>query len=276
MIQKMKELLLLLPFLFMGKKASSSSSSSSGPSSPSSPPAAFPDAWRKRVGELASRGRSGVRWAPLMAARLGSPEAGAAAARWIGIESGGNPLAASSLNERGLTQAMHGSIKELGLTEDDWRAMADKATSDARHADIAAQAIRGQLDITRRNGTPGVSPGWGPPLMVGDKLTVNGIGVAKLRHGLPLLVAELRDQGHLRTTIPLTLRSALTGSIGQGTPKPVFKPSPRLAAFAKGAHAKTGNVAADLLLRFLAPAAVVAFAEDAAHWGAVNAAETVS
>jgi len=74
----------------------------------------------------------------------------------------------------------------------------------------------------------------------------------------------LKEQGHLRVTIPLTIRSALTGAIGAGTPKPPFKPSARLAAFATPV---TGNVAADLLLRFLCSAAVVAHGADAIVMG---------
>jgi hypothetical protein len=231
----------------------------------------FAQAWAERATALNKRGAGGNPWVARMTALLGNAPAGVAAGRWIGIESGGDPRNESKLNERGLAQVSKQSLKELGLTEADYVAMASARTTDDAHAALAAKVIGGEMLVVSKSvGVRAPDPGWGPPVgpsafyAGGDRVSVNGIGIAKLRHGLPLLVRELKDQGHLRVTIPLTIRSALTGAIGAGTPKPRFKPSARLAAFATPV---TGNVAADLLLRFLCSAAVVAHGTDAIVMG---------
>jgi hypothetical protein len=232
----------------------------------------FADAWDERARELLKRAQSGKAWAARMARRLGTPESGDAASRWIGIESGGNPRASSSLNERGLAQVSKQSLKELGLDESDFNAMDSARTTDDQHADMAAAVIAGEVVNVAAGGAKGLAPGWGPQLGQtvdigkGRKLALGvavqelGIGIGKLRHGLPLLLRELRDQGHVRVSVPLTIRSALSKD------KP-FKPSARLAAFAGGPHALTGIASQDLLLRFLVPVAVVAFGSGALGMG---------
>ncbi len=244
------------------------------------PSSDFAALWADRCNALMKRARTGASWAPRMAKLLGSDEAGAAAARWIGIESGGDPRAESKLGERGLAQVMVKTAPELGLTKLEIDKMTSARTTDDEHARLAAKVIVGTM-LAASGGTSrgviasGPPPGWGPAILMPDgQFSVNGIGVAKLRHALPLMLKELilsgiesGTVGHMRSTIPLTLRSALTGAIGSGTPQPVWTPSARLAAFVKGAHALTGNPAADLFLRFLTSAAVVAHAEDAIAMG---------
>jgi hypothetical protein len=255
-----------LLLLLSRKKAAGST----GPVPPRSGKKSFAEAWASRAETLLKRSRGGAAWTDAMTTRLGNRPAGEAAARWIGIESGGDPRAQSSIEERGLAQVSRQSLREFGLTERDFDAMISARTTDAQHADLAAKVIIGEM-LSSVSNLNAAEPGWGPPVGpvagTGGKVTVNGIAIGKLRHGLPLLVKELADQGHLRTSIPLTIRSALSGAIGAGTPKPVFKPSARLAAFAKGEHAVTGNPAQDLLLRFLTSAAVVGHGENAIPMG---------
>lgn len=198
-----------------------------------------------------------------MAARLGSAAAGDAAARWIGIESGGNPRASSSLNERGLAQVSKQSLKELGLTEADFAAMDNARTTDDQHADMAAIVMANEL--IRVAGSPPNPQQWGPPigpqvdigkgrkLVLGESVAAMGIGAAKLRHGLPLLVKEMREQNILRPTIKQTVDVARSS----------FNPSARLASFGKGVHATMGVSSHDLMLRFMIPVAVISLGDSA-------------
>ncbi len=245
-------------------------------------PGNFAAAWRERATQLNKRARGGDAWAARFTKRLGSKEAGDAAARWVGIESGGDPRSSSSLNERGLAQVSKQSLSELGLTEADFDAMTSARTTDDQHADLACAVMAGELiavAASLADPIKALAPAWGPkvgpsiPLGKGRSLSLGvtpaalGLGVAKLRHGLPLLLKELHAQGHLRSSIPLTIRSALTGAIGEGTPLPPFKPSARLAVFGGGQFTVTGDPARDLLLRFLTSAAVVALGADAIPMG---------
>lgn len=226
----------------------------------------FAAAWADRATALNKRAKGGDAWVARMSKLLGGAAVGAAAGRWIGIESGGDPRNESRLSERGLAQVSKASLAELGLTPADYEAMASARTTDDQHAALAAKVIVGEMQATKDRKAP--APGWGPPVGTATGLlTLNGIGIGKLRHGLPLLVKELAEQGHLRTTIPFTIRSALIGAIGAAEPKPRFKPSARLAAFGKGDSAITGDPAQDLLLRFLCSAAVVAHGADAIVMG---------
>jgi len=252
---------LLLLFL-KGKSASASE----GPVRSGS----FADEWDRRVKALLKRAKGGDAWVPRMTLRLGSPEAGAAAGRWIGIESGGDPRNTSTLDERGLAQVSKQSLAELGLTDADFAAMDNARTTDDQHADFAAAVMSGEL-IAVAKGKPAIDVSkWGPrvgpvvklpggrTLTLGATPAAYGIGVAKLRHGLPLFLSELRAEGLVRDSIPATL-AAVRAS---------FKPSPRLAAFAGGTSAIMGVPSHDLALRFLAPVAVVAAGDAAIGMGA--------
>lgn len=238
----------------------------------------FANAWKSRTTELMGRARGGAAWVPRMTALFGTAAAGAAAGRWFGIESGGDPRASSKLDERGLAQVSQVELGELGLKPADFDAMTSARTTDDHHAALAARVIFGEIAAaTKSIGSRAPDPGWGPALGPGPAtlgvVTVNGIGIAKLRHGLPLLVRELGEQNHIRTSIDATIRSMLTGGtvlVAGGSVKVApFAPSERLQAFAKGANAVTGDPTRDLALRFLAPAAVVSLAEHAFDVGAL-------
>lgn len=237
----------------------------------------FANEWVKRTGSLMSRARGGAVWAPRMSKLLGTPAAGAAAARWIGIESGGNPRITSKLEERGLAQVSKAELPQINMTLAQYDEMIDPKTSDDRHAELAAKVIWGELvTVTKTQGPRGPKPGWGPPVgpapLTLGVISVNGIGFAKLRHALPLLVRELGEQNHFRTSIDATIRSMLTGGtviVGNGGVRVgPFEPSERLRAFVKGEHAVTGDPVKDLALRFFAPLAVIAHAEGARNLGA--------
>lgn len=267
--------MLALLLLFLRRKGSASAP---GKAATPAARADFANAWKTRTTELMARARGGAAWVTRMTTLFGTPAAGAAAGRWIGIESGGDPRISSKLNERGLAQVSQGSLAELNLTQADFDAMTNARTTDDQHAALAAKVIFGEIaQATRTVGSRAPDPGWGPPLGPGPAtlqvVTVNGIGIAKLRHALPLLMKEMADQNHIRTSIDATIRSMLTGGtvlVGSGGVKvPPFAPSDRLAAFAKGASAVTGDPTKDLVLRFLAPVAVVSLAEHAFDVGAL-------
>lgn len=194
----------------------------------------FDDLWQIRTGKLLPRAASGARWvSPLEKAGL-STDAATAAARWIGIESGGNPLVKSGLNERGLAQSMRGSGT---FTDAEWAAMIDPKTSADTHVKLAIRTI-----TTAVKGTTGKT-----------ELTAQSIGLGKLYHGLPLMVRELREQGLLKSTVRDTLQLMVIE----------YKPSAKVASYVKGTHALTGKPAQDCALRFVGPAAVVAYGDGA-------------
>jgi hypothetical protein len=60
-----------------------------------------------------------------------------ALARWAGIESSGNPLITSRLDERGLMQAGPQSVSEGLMSQSDWVALTDPDTSHEQQADMA-------------------------------------------------------------------------------------------------------------------------------------------
>jgi hypothetical protein len=87
---------------------------------------------------LAARAATGRRWADVFE-RLGTPsELAGGLARWVGIESGGNPRAVSRLDERGLLQALPTTRKAF-FSDAEWAELGDKATTDERHAALALQ-----------------------------------------------------------------------------------------------------------------------------------------
>lgn len=275
--------LLLLLLLLSGKKKGSPVSTTPAKQLPSADRKDFQGAWRDRCTALMKRAKGGAAWAPRMAKRLGSDAAGAAAGRWIGIESGGDPRISSKLGERGLAQVSEQSLKELGLSAADYAAMINARTTDDQHADFAARVIFGEVVAVIAGGSKCPDPGWGPPLgpsvLTGNAVTVAGIGAGKLRHGLPLLVKELRDGGYLKTSILATITAMLGGAgapVNDNGARLPFKPSDRLASFGKGSATVTGDPVKDLIIRFFGSVAVICFAESAADLANAFPAEKVS
>jgi Transglycosylase SLT domain len=114
-------------FLFGSKKANAS-----GKSNPDDDGADLV----KRANQKAA-----LDWVPLFE-KEGAPEDYAdAAARWVGLESSGNPRAVSSAGERGLTQLGPATQKEGALTDTEWSALLATTTTNQQHAHMALRVI---------------------------------------------------------------------------------------------------------------------------------------
>ncbi len=195
----------------------------------------FAKAWKERCHALLKRGTTGAKWIKPLELAIGgeATSAAAAAARWIGIESGGNAAAKSSLNERGLAQGMKASYPAK-----DWTALQTPAKLTATQStDIAVRLMSRMLD--------------GVKLV---EFTAGNLGVGKLYHALPLLVKELRDQKLLlanKDTVAEVLARMLAS----------YKPSARVIAFVSGKYAVTKDPRQNIALRFFAPSAAIAYGD---------------
>ena len=80
-------------------------------------------------------------WRPDFVAHGLTDTLAAALSRWAGIESSGNPLAASKLGERGLLQCSKATALMKGgpYTQIEWDALADPKTSRDEHVRLAIQ-----------------------------------------------------------------------------------------------------------------------------------------
>lgn len=77
-------------------------------------------------------------WVPTFVQQDAPQQLAEALARWVGIESSGNPLAISSQGERGLLQVTHTTaLTEGALTPAQWEELRAPATTRAEHARIA-------------------------------------------------------------------------------------------------------------------------------------------
>ena len=117
--------------LFGGRKALASSSSKA-PASAADDGAALV----KRANQERARA-----WTLAFTDGGGAPDVAAALARWIGIESSGDALNKSRLNERGLMQAGPQTVAEGGLTQQEWDALTNPATSKAAQAGLAVKYV---------------------------------------------------------------------------------------------------------------------------------------
>lgn len=109
-----------------------------------------------------------------------TPMVAAALARWAGIESSGNALAHSRLNERGLMQAGAQTVAEGGLTPVEWDALIDPKTSKQEQADMAV----GYVDWLYRMASHHIQNPPSDP--------VDQVWYAKLYHQRPV---DVRDEG---------------------------------------------------------------------------------
>lgn len=121
--------LLLLALLLLGGKGGKRMGSKSSVSSPA---------------ELLSRATQprAMAWAPYFVDVGETPAVSDALARWAGIESGGDPRAVSSLNERGLLQVGPQTQSEGGISADDWRELVNSDTLPNTDARIASHYWR--------------------------------------------------------------------------------------------------------------------------------------
>lgn len=105
-----------------------------------------------RIPKLAARANqaAALAWIPTLERVGATKEEAAGLARWIGLESSGNPLAVSSAGERGLLQITPSTAK-LALTDSEWARMVDKGTTREEHARIALKQYRWHV---KRAGLP--------------------------------------------------------------------------------------------------------------------------
>jgi hypothetical protein len=207
-------------------------------------------AWRKDVydalGGFTSEAYAGTGLLPAEPAALREYLADAIS-RWIGIESGGNPLAAKG-TERGLTMLSAGEQTTLKIALKDYNAYNAAGTSRAERARIAVVHV---LALAK-----GASKGAIP--YTTSRPETLPLYYAKLRHALPLYVRELRAQGRLGIDIKdlraLKPSAALAPYGNLSNPKVTWAQTPAMKAL--GATAYRG--ADGLFLRFVTSAAVVA------------------
>lgn len=133
--------ILALALLLLGRsKGGGSSSSSSSSAAAETKPAAADDGLK-----LVARAdqASAKKWVPLFVQQDVPPGAADALARWAGIESSGNPLIPSKLDERGLLQVGPAMFKDLKadkiFTDADWDKLISPATNSEEHARMAHQ-----------------------------------------------------------------------------------------------------------------------------------------
>ena len=144
------------------------------PATPRATPAA-PDKLLARANQ-----RRAQDWIPDLLRAGASPAEAEGLARWIGLESSGNPLAQSRIGERGLLQITRtAALADKLLTVPEWEAMASQATSRAEHARIAIKQFRAHVRRAARWVTNPPAPG-----------SVDWLAYAKMNHTRPLDLRE--------------------------------------------------------------------------------------
>jgi len=176
----------LLTFLFSKKASGSSSSSSSSKVEKAADALTEVSQLQKRANQEQAQA-----WIPDLEA-AGAPSGLARAlARWIGIESSGYPAgdtrAVSKKGERGLLQIMPATAKEA-LTDAEWKALGDAATSRAEQARIALKQFRWHQEKAKKY----VSE-W-----PGDD-TFDSVFYAKLHHQRPKDLSDAKPSGPAAT-----------------------------------------------------------------------------
>lgn len=214
----MEPVLILLLFLALGTRGGKASGGG----------------YQERHDSLVKRGASGAKWRAVLAAHapLGFADWVDGVCLWIGIESGGKPGAKTALGEIGLTQIMRRYATEQGWSQAELDEYASASTPPARLAELVWKHVL-YLD----KGHPASWP------------TQARLWRAKMRHGLPLLLRELQDQGLLLPHGPEP------GGAFDARALTAYKPSRRAARYATAGKGSAGQ---RLLVRFVTPADVVA------------------
>jgi len=147
----------------------------------------------RRSGQKRARG-----WIPDLKRAGASHDLAVKVARWIGIESSGNPLALSRIGERGLLQATKSSQKRI-FTRGEREKLKSPATSRAEHARMALK----QFAYHRKRAKRWVNNA--PP----EKSNKDWVWYAKMHHTRPRDLREGKVHGPaLQMARDLWLRAA--------------------------------------------------------------------
>ncbi len=122
-------------------------------------------------------------WIPDLKRQGAPPDVAEGLARWIGIESSGEPLARSSIGERGLLQATKSSGRRI-FTPAEWEKLASQATARSEHARLAMKQYR----YHKRRAKRWVS---NPP----HYKSADWIWYAKLHHTRPVMLRRGKVHG---------------------------------------------------------------------------------
>jgi hypothetical protein len=175
----MDPILLLLGWLWLdGKKKPG------GAAAPTEPGKSIPIVSPNRLVARANQQRA-KDWIPLLI-KAGVPaEIAERIARWIGIESSGNPLALSRIGERGLLQATKTTaLKDKLFTPAEWDRLQSPATTREQHVALLLKQYAFHVRRARRwvsNPPPADSPDW--------------VFYAKMDHTRPVDLKEAKPHG---------------------------------------------------------------------------------
>jgi hypothetical protein len=151
----MDPILLLLGWLFLKEKKNGAAAPAK-PGKPTEPGKSVPiygpaDKYVARANQQRAKD-----WIPDLVRAGAPPEIAERLARWIGLESSGNPLALSRIGERGLLQSTKTTALQGKLfTPGEWAELQSPNTTRARHAALALKqyvfhARRAALRVTNR------------------------------------------------------------------------------------------------------------------------------
>lgn len=135
-------------------------STKTAPTTKTTAPAKSPTTTNKRLAGLRGRAyqKAAQDWIPVLERLGATSEEAAGLARWIGIESSGNPLARSQIGERGLLQCTEATRKLVPFTDSEWNMMASAATSRETHARLALKQYAFHVNRAKIGGGPPARP----------------------------------------------------------------------------------------------------------------------
>lgn len=132
---------------------------------------------------LVARANTGRRWADVFESLNTPSDLADGLARWVGIESGGNPLAVSKLGERGLLQSLPATRTSF-FTDAEWNSLTSPATTDQEHARLALKEFAWLLAQAQKRVSNIADDDFGGQLFV-----------AKLYHQRPRDLQEVKLTG---------------------------------------------------------------------------------